>query len=128
MQRSDPMSDPAPVRHTHDDGTEHSHASRLAPEVAGFLQQVEEFAKGLHPEDAAALRRLIRAGMMADPATIESVTADTSGYHWDPFTGYNHTHHTPGTPIRYVAVQASVAVAGPAGYFHLYPWWYPQPL
>lgn len=50
-------------------------------EVVSFLQRVFDFADSLEPSEGVALRRLIRAGLMADDGTIEAVlTSDVSGY------------------------------------------------
>lgn len=121
------MAEPASSSHTHTDGTTHDHPTQLAPEVAGFLQKIEEFIGGLTPNEQEAMRCIMRAAQMADLSTIDAVTADTAGYHWDPFTGYNHVHYLPGAPVQYVLVPAAVAVAVPVGYY-VYPWWYPRPL
>jgi hypothetical protein len=121
------MPEQAQSQHSHQDGTDHNHSTELAPEVGGFLQKVEQFISSLDPNEQTAMRRIMRAGQMAGLDTIDAVSADTAGYHWDPYTGYNHVHYTQGYPLRYVAIPAAVAVPVAVGYY-VYPWWYPSSL
>jgi hypothetical protein len=102
------------IRHTHEDGSEHEHATEMAPEAMAFLQKIEEIAGGLSPDEGMALRRLVKAGLMADEQTVEALTADTAGFHWDPYTGYYHYHYVQPAPMY---VQA-------APVYVYYPWWW----
>ena len=49
--------------------------------VVDFLQRVFEFAETLNEREAQALRRLVRAGLIADDGTITTILdSDASGY------------------------------------------------
>jgi hypothetical protein len=106
------MSDSAPAPHSHDAGMDHEHAT-LAPEVEAFLQKIEAWANTLEPNEAASLRRLVQAGMAADPKTTSG--DDTAGYHW---TGYYHVHYLPYT------VYVAPVVIQPVPVVYYPYWWY----
>lgn len=60
---------------------EHTAYPPPPPEVVSFLQRVFDFAETLEPAEGMALRRLVRAGLMADDGTIEAVlNSDVSGF------------------------------------------------
>jgi hypothetical protein len=49
--------------------------------VVEFLQRLFDFADTLSPAEGRALRRIVRAGLLADDGTIEAVlTGDVSGF------------------------------------------------
>lgn len=50
-------------------------------EVVDFLQRVFDFADTLNQAEGLALRRLVRAGLLADDGTITSVLHDDTGGH-----------------------------------------------
>ena len=47
--------------------------------VVDFLQRVFDFAETLEPTEGQALRRLVRAGLLADDGTITAVLHDDTG-------------------------------------------------
>lgn len=49
------------------------------PAVVDFLQRVFDFAETMEPSEGLALRRLVRAGLLADDGTITSVLHDDTG-------------------------------------------------
>ncbi len=57
------------------------HAAAPPPEVVSFLNKVFAFADELPEQEGVALRRLVRAGLLAESPTIDTVlNADVSGY------------------------------------------------
>jgi len=103
-----------PVRHSHGDDLTHTHATTLAPSAVELLQGLEDFAAGLQPAAALALRRLLQAGLLAQAGSQAGTAEDRAGYEHAWYRGHIATHHehAPG---------ASVASGAP--YLYLPPWW-----
>ncbi len=57
------------------------HGVEPPAEIVAFLTKVFAFADELPEQEGLALRRLVRAGLMADSSTVEAVlNSDVSGY------------------------------------------------
>jgi hypothetical protein len=90
------------IRHSHPDGTSHTHVTVVAPAISALLQQLEDFVAALQPEESVALLRLVKSGLLAEDggASREPGGRDPYGHAW--YRAYVATHHEhPGgaTPI-----------------------------
>ncbi len=57
------------------------HGAAPPPEIVAFLNKVFAFADELPDQEGMALRRLVRAGLLAESQTIDTVlNADVTGY------------------------------------------------
>lgn len=109
------MRDHPPV-HAHTDGVRHAHTTVLAPEIAAFLQRIEDFVGSLEPEEELALRRLLRTAMAAPAWAAADDGDDTVGYDHDWYRAWcaaNHEH------------PAGTAAARVGAIYHYVPIWWP---
>ena len=75
------------------DGMESAPAVLLAPEVAALLQKVEDFAGLLDPQEAAALRRLLKAGILDHDGVHDGSGQDSIGYQQEWYRAYLAARH-----------------------------------
>jgi hypothetical protein len=90
---------------------------KVAPEVEAFLQKIESYAQTLPQEEATALRRLIRAGLMADEKVAQEIANDdTGGYQYGYYYGNYYNYYGYYYPYYTYSYQ---------NYYYYYPYWYP---
>ena len=102
----------AGVPHSHPGRGVHSHVTALAPPVIELFQQIEDFAASLPPDAASALRRLLRAGLVAEAREHDGSVAEVVGYQHDWYRAFIATQHEH---------PAAAPLTDP--YLYRPPWW-----